>query len=70
MRLVVFNELRSGTCILGCRFHLDGSSEGSIFSGLEGARLWLRKPRMAFVSWGAVFIWLGLRRSKVGIFQV
>ena len=30
-RLVVFDELRGGTCILGCRFHLFGSSEGGIF---------------------------------------
>ena len=30
-RLVVFDELRGGTCILGRRFHLFGSSEGGIF---------------------------------------
>ena len=41
---------------------------GQYFSGLEGARLWLRKSRMAFVSWGAVFIWLGLGSSKARIF--
>ena len=30
-RLVVFDELRGGTWILGRRFHLFGSSEGGIF---------------------------------------
>ena len=27
----MFDELRGGTCILGRRFHLFGSSEGGIF---------------------------------------
>ena len=36
MRLVVFNELRGGTCILVCRFHLVGSSEGCIFVRFRG----------------------------------
>ena len=53
-RLVVFDELRGGTCILGRRFHLFGSSEGGIL-GLEGARLWLRNSRAIFASWDAVF---------------
>ena len=35
------------------------SSEGGIFSGLEGAQLWLRNSEAAFASWGAVFTWLG-----------
>ena len=30
-RLVVFDKLRGGTCILGRRFYLFGSSEGGIF---------------------------------------
>ena len=35
------------------------SSEGGIFSGLEGDQLWLRNSEAAFASWGAIFTSLG-----------
>ena len=38
----MFDELRGGICILGCRFYLFESSEGGIFLGSESAWLWLR----------------------------
>ena len=56
-RPIVVAELRGGIHILGHGFqvqsHWLGSSEGGIFSGLEGARLCLRNSMAAFVSWGA-----------------
>ena len=53
-RPVVFAELKGAICILGRHFHLVGSSEGGIFSGLEGALLWFRNTGATFTSWGAV----------------
>ena len=51
--VVVFDELRGGTCILGRRFHLVGSSEGDAFQverapccgfGTQGRHSYLRAP--------------------------
>ena len=53
-RPVLFAELKGAICILGRHFHLVGSSEGGIFSGLEGALLWLRNTGATFAYWGAV----------------
>ena len=46
-----------------------GNSEGGIFSGLEGARLWLRNSGAAFASWGAVFTWFGAQRAAFFILR-
>ena len=54
-RLVVFDELWGGTCTLGRRFHLFGSSEGGIFSGSESTWLWLRNSGVVSASWEVVF---------------
>ena len=66
-RSVVVAELKGDICILGRRFQVQslwlGSSEGGIFSGLEGAWLCLMNSGAAFAFWGAVFICLGAQRA-------
>ena len=67
----MFAELKGAICILGRHFHLVGSSEGGIFSGLEGALLWLRNTgdiRILGRRFQVQSPWLG--SSEGGVFQV
>ena len=70
-RLVVFDELRGGTCILGRRFHLFGSSEGGIFR-FRGRSVVVAELKGDICILGRRFQvqspWLG--SSEGGIFQV